>query len=441
MDKLKTGVRSIFCICLALGLLWLGPGRMPYAKAVDINGLQDEYNQLEQQIAANEKKLRSIGADIKDQQAYIDTLNAQVEATQKQAQVLQQRISLLNNEISGLNSRITELNTRITQTQARADDQQKQIEETFELLKKRIRAMYMAGGGTQLEFLLEAGDFETFLTRTELMRGVARHDTQLADQLSREVAEFNKLIQSMEADKASMQAQRETLVARQEDASASARQLSAKENEINTNVKKTQAYVRQLDENSAAYKAQQASLKAYRDQVDAKIAAYIRDNASKPGDSSGGSNSGGSSSSGSSGGQEATNNKYLLWPVPGFYHITSPFGPRVGYGYTYHYGIDISGSGVYGHNIVAAESGKVLLAQMDRAFGNFLLIDHGNGMVTRYAHCSALLVSRGDSVKRGQIIARVGDTGNVTGPHLHFEVYEGDKRYDPLNYLDPKDYS
>lgn len=440
LDKVKTGFRSIFCICLALGLLWLGPGRMPYAKAVDINGLQDEYNQLEQQIEANEKKLDSIASDMKDQQAYIDTLNAQVDATQRQTEVLQERIGLLNRDISTLNRQIESLNTKITQTQAQADDQQKQVEETFELLKKRMRAMYMAGGGTQLEFLLEAGDFETFLTRTELLRGVAKHDTQLADQLSKAVAQLNKLIKSMETDRASLQEQKKTLVARQEDAAASAKQLSAKEDEINANVKKTVAYVAKLDQNSAAYQAQQKSLKAYRDQVDAQIAAYIREHASKPGSSGGSSNSGGSSSGGSSG-ESGTSSKYLLWPVPGFHHITSGFGPRVGYGYTYHYGIDISGSGVYGHNIVAAESGVVLLAQTDKAFGKFLLIDHGNGMVTRYAHCSSLLVSKGDTVKRGQVIAKVGDTGNVTGPHLHFEVYDGDQRYNPLNYLDPKDYN
>lgn len=125
---------------------------------------------------------------------------------------------------------------------------------------------------------------------------------------------------------------------------------------------------------------------------------------------------------------------------PGYHYITSYFGPRDLAGYKYHYGIDISGSGVYGHDIVAAESGTVLLAQTDKSWGKFLLIDHGNGMLTRYAHCSKLLVSQGDRVKRGQVIAKVGDTGNVTGPHLHFEVYEGDQRYNPLNYLDPKDY-
>ena len=435
MDKGKKGLRSLLCICLALGIFLLGPGRMPYARASTIEDLQDQYNQLDQQIAANKKKLSAIASDMADQQAYIDALNEQVEALQKQAEVLQERIALLNSDISSLNRQIESLNTKITQTQQKADDQQKQVEETFELLKKRMRALYMSGGGTQLEFLLEAGDFETFLTRTELLRGVAKHDTELADRLSEEVASFNKLIRSMEADKASLQEQQKTLVARQRDVTASAQQLSAKEDEVNENVQKTNAYIRQLDKNSAAYQTQMKKLQADRDAIDAQIAAYIREHASSSGGSNGGSSSGGSSS----GGQNTTS-KYLLWPLPGYHYISSYFGPRDLAGYNYHYGIDISGSGVYGHDIVAAESGTVLLAQTDKSWGKFILIDHGNGMLTRYAHCSKLLVSQGDRVKRGQVIAKVGDTGNVTGPHLHFEVYEGDKRYNPLNYLDPKDY-
>lgn len=438
LDKAKRAFRSFLCTCLALGMFLLGPGRMPYAKAANIEDLQDEYNQLEQQIAANKKKLNAIASDMENQQAYIDTLNAQVEATQKQADVLQERIGLLNSDISSLNRQIESLNTKITQTQAKADDQQKQIEETFELLKKRMRAMYMSGGGTQLAFLLEAEDFETFLTRTELLRGVAKHDTELANQLSEELEEFNKLIKSMEADKASLQTQQETLVARKKDVQASAQQLSAKEDEINENVQKTNSYIQQLDKNSSAYRSQMKKLQADRDEIDAKIAAYIREHASSSGNSGSSSNSGGSPSGGSS--SQETTSKYLLWPLPGFHQITSYFGPRDLAGYTYHYGIDISGSGVYGHDIVAAESGTVLLAQTDKSWGKFILIDHGNGMLTRYAHCSKLLVSQGDKVTRGQVIAKVGDTGNVTGPHLHFEVYEGDQRYNPLNYLDPKDY-
>lgn len=443
MDKVRKGLRSVFCICLALGLFWLGPGHMPYAKAADIESLQDEYDRLEQQIADYERKNKAVEADLKDQTAYLNALNAQVAAAQKQADLLRDRIALLNKDISSLNGQIESLNAKITETQAKADGQEEQIRETFELLKKRMRAMYMAGGGTQLEFLLEAGDFETFLTRTELLRGVAKHDTALADQLSDELQAFNKLLKTLEADKASLQTQQTTLVARKQDVQASAQQLSAKEAGLNATAKKTQSYVQQLGKDSDLYQQEQERLKNHRDQVDQDIADYIKQYGSKPSDSNN-SNNGNSNNSNNNGNSDNPNggssSKYLLWPLPGFSHITSYFGPRVGFGYTYHYGIDISGSGVYGHKIVAADGGVVLLSQWDKAFGYFLLIDHGNGKITRYAHCSRLLVSKGDSVTRGQKIAEVGDTGNVTGPHLHFEVYDDGKRYDPLKYLDPKDY-
>ncbi|HIT54213.1 MAG TPA: peptidoglycan DD-metalloendopeptidase family protein [Candidatus Fimivicinus intestinavium] len=432
MDKLRRHFRSLFCVCLALGLLVVGGG--PYAKATNIEDLQDEYDRLDQQIEANRDKLNDLASDMEDQQAYIDTLNDQIETTQQQAEVLQERIAMLNVDINSLTSKIEALNTKIQQTQSEADAQEEKIEETFELLKKRLRAMYMAGSGSQLEFLLNAGDFETFLTRTELLRSVTRHDTQLIDELSDELEVFKGLLQTMEADKASLQEQQQTLVARKADVQASAQQLTAKEDEMNANVKQANSYIQQLDHNSDLYRAQMKKLQADRDEVDAMIAAYIREHASSSG-GTGGSSSGSSSSGGSS-----SSNKYLLWPLPGFHHITSYFGPRDLAGFTYHWGIDISGSGVYGHDIVAAESGTVLLAQTDKSWGKYILIDHGNGMLTRYAHCSRLLVSQGDRVTRGETIAKVGDTGNVTGPHLHFEVYEGENRYDPLNYLDPADY-
>ncbi len=430
MGKLRKWLRSLFCVCMALGMLVVSSG--PYARAVNIEDLQDEYDRLDQQIEANRNKLNELASDMEDQQAYIDTLNDQIETTQQQAEVLQERIAMLNADISSLNNKIEALDTKIQQTQAEAEEQEGQIEETFELLKERLRAMYMAGGGSQLEFLLEAGDFETFLIRTELLRSVTRHDTQLIDALSEELEVFQGLLQTMEEDKASLQEQQETLVARKADVQASAQQLSEKEDEINANVKQANSYIQQLDHNSDLYQAQMRKLQADRDEVDAQIAAYIREHAS----SSGGSSDSGGSSPGGSG----SSNPYLLWPLPGFHHITSYFGPRDLAGFTYHWGIDISGSGVYGHDIVAAESGTVLLAQTDKSWGKYILIDHGNGMLTRYAHCSRLLVSQGDRVTRGETIAKVGDTGNVTGPHLHFEVYEGDQRYDPLNYLDPADY-
>ncbi len=122
------------------------------------------------------------------------------------------------------------------------------------------------------------------------------------------------------------------------------------------------------------------------------------------------------------------------WPLPGFSTLTSEFGPRWGRN---HNGIDISGSGVYGADIVAADGGEIILAQEDGSgYGKHIIIDHGNGYQTQYAHCSELYVSAGDMVDAGQAIAAVGSTGDSTGPHLHFEIIKDDTQIDPLPYLE-----
>ena len=96
-----------------------------------------------------------------------------------------------------------------------------------------------------------------------------------------------------------------------------------------------------------------------------------------------------------------------------------------------------SGGGINGADILAAESGTVILAASHYSYGNYVIIDHGGGYATLYAHASALLVSAGDTVTRGQVIAKVGSTGNSTGPHLHFEVRINGVTQNPLGYVSP----
>lgn len=121
------------------------------------------------------------------------------------------------------------------------------------------------------------------------------------------------------------------------------------------------------------------------------------------------------------------------WPLPNYTIITSEFGPRWG---TNHNGLDISGGGVYGADIVASDGGTVILAQEDNSgYGKYVIIDHGNGYNTLYGHCSELCVSVGDKVSSGQKIAEVGSTGNSTGPHLHFEIIDGGTKIDPYPFL------
>lgn len=128
------------------------------------------------------------------------------------------------------------------------------------------------------------------------------------------------------------------------------------------------------------------------------------------------------------------------WPLPHFTTITSYFGPRWG---TVHQGLDISGYNVYGASIVAADGGTVYAVNrtnswgtgMFAGYGYAVIIDHGNGLRTLYAHCSRIAVTPGQRVTKGQVIAYVGNTGRSTGAHLHFEVRVNNVRVNPLNYL------
>ena len=126
----------------------------------------------------------------------------------------------------------------------------------------------------------------------------------------------------------------------------------------------------------------------------------------------------------------------LGWPCPSSSRITSPYGYRILYGVRdFHTGIDIGA--VQGSNICAAESGTVILANYgwNGGYGNYIIISHGNGITTRYAHASQLYVSAGQTVSRGQVIAAVGTTGNSTGSHLHLEIRIKGVAVNPQKYL------
>ena len=126
----------------------------------------------------------------------------------------------------------------------------------------------------------------------------------------------------------------------------------------------------------------------------------------------------------------------FAWPCPSSHYITSSFGNRLHpilKTWKYHTGVDIGASS--GKDILAAASGKVLMATTYGGYGNCVMIDHGGGIVTLYGHASRLCVSNGAVVKRGDVIAKVGSTGRSTGPHLHFEVRKDGAYVDPMSYF------
>ncbi len=144
-----------------------------------------------------------------------------------------------------------------------------------------------------------------------------------------------------------------------------------------------------------------------------------------------------SSSEGTSSSSTSSSSSYgsgsFIWPVPYTHNITSEFGMRWG---RLHGGIDIADGGVYGQSIVAADSGTVILAgNQGDGYGNYVIIDHGNGYKTLYGHMSSVAAYTGQQVSQGEVIGYVGSTGNSTGPHLHFEIRVNDVQTDPLGYV------
>lgn len=122
----------------------------------------------------------------------------------------------------------------------------------------------------------------------------------------------------------------------------------------------------------------------------------------------------------------------FMWPVPGVHSISSPYGPRWG---RFHSGVDISCGGIYGRTVVAADSGTATVKRAAGGYGLHIIISHGNGYSTCYAHLSAVTISSGSTVAKGQAIGRVGSTGASTGPHLHFEIRKNNHANNPMSYF------
>ncbi|MGN1097602.1 MAG: M23 family metallopeptidase, partial [Clostridia bacterium] len=255
-----------------------------------------------------------------------------------------------------------------------------------------------------LEVLFGAASFSDFVEKVEIVSSIINYDRNV---LNRFVA--NQLtIKNAKTEK-------ENLLVRQQDEQSS---LEYKQEEIELLLQKQQAMIDELakDEDAAA-KAYAAAEKKYEEE-ERKAQEEIRQ-----------ANRNVVVNSTYNGGKFA-------WPVPSSSRITDDFGNRI-HPLTkkpnFHRGIDIGAS--YGASIVAAEAGTVTVAKYNGSYGKYIVINHGNGYTTLYAHNSQLLVSVGQQVSRGQEIAKAGSTGNSTGPHCHFEVNYNGTLQNPLNYL------
>ena len=389
----------------------------------EIDALEDKIDANNSSAANNKKTREQLNSEVENLQQQIDIYNEKISALDKQIDDKNAVINKYNDEIDALNNEIDETNKEI-------EGLDKKIDEAYDLLKERLRASYMAGETSTLEMLMGASDYESFLTRLELLSSVARHDEELIDGLEDSIEELNELVASLdvkkqqqEEKKAAIETQRNEIQAVKTEQVEARNSLDQKQSQIESKVQSINNILKKLDNSSAEYRAQQ-------EQIRAAQAAY---DAAKAGGMSSGSGSLGSGGGTSSIGSYPVSSKGMICPLQyGNVYVSQL------YGHNGHKGVDLCtrGSGsTMGKEIRAAASGTVSTAEYHYSWGNNVYINHGNGVYTRYAHCSRMIVSPGQHVQQGQVIAYVGNTGNSFGAHLHFEVWINGSRINPEPYF------
>jgi murein DD-endopeptidase MepM/ murein hydrolase activator NlpD len=373
------------------------------ATSAALDELYAEQDRLNNRMADLENQQKSLEADIAGARTEKERAIAERDG-------LAVEISIKTEKIAVLEEQIILLGQKVELQQLYIEEKQAEIDANYRLLEKRLAAMYMQDDGTMLGLLIGSDNFADFLSRSEYTVAVAEHDRNLLQELTdqridleEQKADLEASMEQQEADKATVEEEKAALDVMHAEASRMVQDINAMEQE----------YLANLTENKALQDAAAAALDDVFQQIEWSKNPY-------------------------SGG-------VMTWPLPGHSTITSTYGLRFS-GNDLHTGMDISsdGSGCYGDTIVAAADGVVKMVNTTYAevegFGIYTIIDHGvdeNGrsVSTLYGHCSALYVSLGQEVKKGEAIAAVGSTGWSTGAHLHFEVRLDGQHTEPSQYL------
>ncbi len=326
--------------------------------------------------------------------------NDRAEAVQYKSYIDQQ-MNIVNEEVATINDLIAELDVKIAETESEIASAQSERERQFENFKQVMLLTYEGGSASYVEMVLGAEDFYDFLTRVERV-------SSLMDYCSTVMSEMQTLEDQLEVAKSDLERSRASQIEYKQE-------LSTREAELETLQKQNENYLNEIQSDISQYTSTYNSYAAAEAQIDKEIEKYLKEL------------------------QEKENSSFVggefIWPVPrSWSRISSAYGWRTLNGKReFHNGIDIPAS--KGTKIYASNSGKVITATFHYSYGNYVIVDHGGGKATLYAHASALNCKVGDKVKQGDVIAYVGTTGHSYGNHLHFEVRINGAKQNPVNYV------
>jgi murein DD-endopeptidase MepM/ murein hydrolase activator NlpD len=372
------------------------------AMAVGVDDKKEELEAVEQDMLSTQDALEDVELKQQDVSIQLEKLDKQLE--QKQA------------ELDKANADLDETKKQLEETEKALEQAIKEAEHQQQLLDSRVRAMYMNDQCSILEMILSAQSVSDLIMRVEMAAKITQCDNDLLTQMRKLQDDIAQKKQAIEEQKLHIEQQKQLIVEEKKGIESK----RAEKNKLLADLEQQKgSYEKALNEMEAQSKELEAVIRKLQAEEEARRKAQAQKN----------------SGSSSRGGSIVATGRFT-WPVPGYSRISSSFGYRVhpvlGVG-KLHTGTDIAAPS--GANVVAADGGVVIQSGWLGAYGKAVIIDHGNGISTLYGHNSSLLVSAGQEVSQGQVIARVGMTGLATGPHSHFEVRINGTPTNPMQYF------
>jgi hypothetical protein len=393
LQKKKRGTGVLRCLVAFVLALAVVTADLSPAAAVtwaDVNDLKDEAGDLADQRKELESQLDALADDKSE--------------ALKRKDLLDQQITNLSGQIRNVEAQISTYETLITQTEAELAEAQEKEEAQYELFCSRVRDMEKRGTVSYWSVLFRATSFTDLLGRLDIINEIMDADQAVIDELKALQEEIETKKTELETSKKESEAAKADLV--------------TKKNDLDVQRTKANQLVQEIESNESEYQSTLDAIEAEEESIQKKIVQLSQQLAAQNG----------SSSSAALGG--------YIWPVSSR-RITSPFGNRntgIAGASTNHKGVDIGGV-YYTSQVHAAKAGTVIISTYSSSYGNYVVVSHGSGNTTLYAHMSSRSVSVGDYVNQGDVLGITGSTGISSGPHLHFEITENGTRVNPLNYL------
>lgn len=376
----------------------------------ELDRQRSEYGSVQSKLQETQRQLNAAKKQEATLLEQISQLDQNAFALEKEIKQLENQLAQVTTDRKNTESELVLLEQQLTQKIQELETTKVKLTEKTQVLNTRLENIYKNGQVNYLEVILGSSSFDDFISRLSFMKLVLDQDQRILNQIKELKSALETQKAQVEAEKAQVEAKRAELVAQEAQISSLTQAKQAKKDQLEAESNAKQQLLVQVRKNKVLYEQAERELQGTSNRILSIIRAL---------------------ESGSSG--SAPTGKFL-WPTSG--SISSGFGmrwhPILG-GYRMHNGIDISAP--YGQNIVAAETGTVIYRDWLGGYGLTLIIDHGGGVSTLYAHTSQVLVSVGQRVSRGSVVARVGSTGYSTGPHLHFEVRVNGVPQNPLNWL------